>query len=64
MTEMYFLRYSLHRLPVQSRKHVLDKERIHLEFDLFQFCFLGMKRERRGRGLARLTSTSQEVERE
>ena len=42
MTEMYFLRYSLHRLPVQSRKHVLDKEWIHLEFDLFQFCFLGI----------------------
>lgn len=58
----HFIRDSLHRRPIKTRKDILDKQRIQVEFDLLQFGFLRMERKCCGRGFAGFARASEEVE--
>ena len=58
----YLLRKRLHSLPLQSRQHVLHKQRVHIDFDLFEFGIFGVKRESCGGGFAGLSGAGEEVE--
>lgn len=58
----HFIRDSLHRRPIKTRKDILDKQRIQVEFDLLEFGFLRMERKCCGRGFAGFARASEEVE--
>lgn len=58
----HFIRDSLHRRPIKTRKDILDKQRIQVEFNLLEFGFLRMERKCCGRGFAGFARASEEVE--